>query len=87
MLIYSHKDDDAGVGHGKGKSQNTTAHDGIAEVEDRHTERGLALKLEERRKIKTSSHYTNLTNLSITSLLMTGTFTTSCSQNPHVCKL
>lgn len=50
MLIYSHKEHEAGVGHGIRQSQNPTAHDGIAEVENRHPKRGLALKLKQKMK-------------------------------------
>lgn len=33
---YSQKEYDSGVGHGKRQSQNSTAHDGVAEVKDGH---------------------------------------------------
>lgn len=42
----SQEEDHPSVGHGVGQSQDAAAHDGVAQVEDRHPERGLALKLE-----------------------------------------
>lgn len=39
------KEDDASVGHGVCQTQNPTAHDGIAEIEDGHAKRGLPFKL------------------------------------------
>ena len=43
---YSQEKDDAGVGHGVWQTQNAAAHDGIAQVEDRHPKRGFTLELE-----------------------------------------
>lgn len=39
------KQDDPGVGHGVRQSQDSTSHDCIAQVEDRHAKRGFPLKL------------------------------------------
>lgn len=39
------KEDDASVGHGVRQTQNPAAHNGIAEIEDGHAERGLPFKL------------------------------------------
>lgn len=39
------KQDDPCVGHGIGQSQDSTPHDCIAQVEDRHAERGFPFKL------------------------------------------
>lgn len=39
------KQDDPCVGHGIGQSQDSTSHDCIAQVEDRHAERGFPFKL------------------------------------------
>lgn len=39
------KEDDAGVGHSISQTQNPTAHDSIAEIEDGHAKRGLSFKL------------------------------------------
>ncbi len=47
ILGYSQKEDDTSVGHGIRQSQNPTAHDGIAEVEDRHSKWRLSFKLAE----------------------------------------
>lgn len=45
-LRSSQKEDDPCVGHGVRQSQDPTAHDGVAQVEDRHAKWGFALKLE-----------------------------------------
>lgn len=37
----------ASIGHSVGQSQNPTAHNGIAQIEDWHAKRGLPLKLRE----------------------------------------
>ena len=37
-LLYSQKQNDSGVGHGVGQSQDPAAHNGVAEVEDGHSE-------------------------------------------------
>ncbi len=41
----SQEEDDAGVGHGVRQTQNAAAHDGVAQVEDRHAKGGFTLKL------------------------------------------
>lgn len=38
-----HKQGDASVGHGKGQTQDATAHDGVAQVEDGHAKGGTTL--------------------------------------------
>lgn len=43
--IYSQEEEYASVGHGIGQSQDSTAHNSITQVEDRHTKRGLSFKL------------------------------------------
>lgn len=45
---YSHKHGDASVGHGIGKSQDSTSHDGIAQVKHRHTKRRRTRALKNR---------------------------------------
>lgn len=35
---YLRKENDASVGHGKGQAQDAAAHNGVAQVEDRHAE-------------------------------------------------
>lgn len=42
---YLHKQSDASVCHSVGKTQDATAHDGVAQVEDRHAKGGIALVL------------------------------------------
>lgn len=42
---HSQEEDDASVGHGVGQPQDAAAHDGIAQVEDRHPKRRLAFEL------------------------------------------
>lgn len=44
------EEDHPSVGHGVRQSQDAAAHDGVAQVEDRHAERGLALELGEVRQ-------------------------------------
>lgn len=44
-LGYSQEEDDACVGHGVRQTQNAAAHDGVAEVEDRHPDGGFTFKL------------------------------------------
>lgn len=39
------KEDHPCVGHGVRQSQDSTSHDGVAQVEDGHAKRGFALKL------------------------------------------
>lgn len=39
------KQDDPCIGHGVCQSQDPTAHNGVAQVEDRHAKRSFALKL------------------------------------------
>lgn len=39
------KQDDPCIGHSVRQSQDSTAHDGITQVEDRHAKWGFALKL------------------------------------------
>lgn len=43
------KENNAGVGHGVGQAQDAAAHDGVAQVEDRHAERSVARMLPERK--------------------------------------
>lgn len=45
------EEDDAGVRHGVRQTQNATAHDGVAQVEDRHPEGGFTLKVCELRPL------------------------------------
>lgn len=45
-----HKQGDASVGHGKGQTQDATAHDGVAQVEDGHAKGGTTLVLWKRRR-------------------------------------
>lgn len=42
LLLYLRKEHDASVCHGEGKAQDATAHNGVAQVEDRHAEGGMA---------------------------------------------
>lgn len=42
---HSQEEDDAGVGHGIGQPQDAAAHDGVAQVEDRHPKRRLPFEL------------------------------------------
>lgn len=44
------KQDDPCVGHGIGQSQDSTSHDCIAQVEDRHAERGFPFKLKPQKR-------------------------------------
>lgn len=44
--MYSHEEDDSGVGHGEGQAQDPAAHDGVAQVEDGHSKRRLPLELQ-----------------------------------------
>lgn len=46
MKAYLQKQDDPCIGHGVCQSQDATAHNGVAQVEDRHAKRGFTLKLE-----------------------------------------
>lgn len=47
---YLQKEEYASVGHGIGQSQYSTAHNSIAEIEDRHAKRGLSFKLKGKTK-------------------------------------
>lgn len=44
-MSNSHKEGDAGVGHGVGQAQDAAAHDGVAQVEHGHAEGRVALVL------------------------------------------
>lgn len=46
-LRYSQKKNDSGVGHRISQSQNSTAHNGVAEIKDGHAKRSLPLELQE----------------------------------------
>lgn len=48
ISIHLHKQYDSCVGHGIGKAQDSTAHDGITQVKWRHSKRGVARMLEEK---------------------------------------
>lgn len=48
-LRDSQEEDDAGVGHGVGQTQDAAAHDGVTEVEDGHSKGGFPFKLRRRR--------------------------------------
>lgn len=45
ILIYSQEEEHTSVGHGIGQSQDSTSHNSITQVEDRHAKRGLSFKL------------------------------------------
>lgn len=45
IFIYLQEEEYASVGHGISQSQDSTAHNSIAQVEDRHAKRGLSFKL------------------------------------------
>jgi len=62
---YSHKQGDASISHGIGKSQYSTSHDGIAQVKHWHSERRRALGL----KNKNSEIYNVMFNFRIWNLL------------------
>lgn len=63
MLIYSQEEDYTSVGHGISQSQDSTAHNSISKIEDRHAKRGLSFKL---RGEKTSHRTYNKTHFSKT---------------------
>lgn len=45
-LLHLQEKNNARVWHGVWETQNSTAHDGVAQVEDRHPKGGFPLKLE-----------------------------------------
>lgn len=50
-MVHSHEKHDAGVCHGEGQAQDTAAHDGVAQVEDRHSKGSVTrMLLREKRK-------------------------------------
>lgn len=42
ILLYLRKEHYASVSHGEGQAQDAAAHDGVAQVEDRHPKGGVA---------------------------------------------
>lgn len=59
VLIYSQEEEYASVGHGIGQSQDSTSHNSITQVEDRHAKRGFSFKLRRREKKQPQKHTFN----------------------------